>query len=182
MYSQIVGPVDVYIKAICKNGTYSEFYEVAALCSVLGYNIRSVCPKISHQAAMPLLNSVLTPASHIVANGEIAILWSNVCNERDAQEANNGSWSPNHFVPLLSAAMDYESEDSVQSTSLLTVGYLFINENSKILKVFFFRLLKRRRSRIILSLKYGFLNFSLLLAGVYVMKITWEMNLLSQVF
>jgi hypothetical protein len=81
---------------------------------------------------MTILNNVFTPAPHIVANCHIAILWSHALNETYARAANNGAWSPNHFVPLLSPAMDHESDDSNQSTSIVMVNYLSVNENSKI--------------------------------------------------
>ncbi|CAF5155178.1 unnamed protein product, partial [Rotaria sp. Silwood1] len=59
---------------------------------------------------MTILNNVFTPAPRVIANCNIAILWSHVLNETDARAANNGPWSSNHFVPLLSSAMHYTSE------------------------------------------------------------------------
>ena len=166
MYLQILGPVDIFIQAACKNGAFSELYEIAALCSILGCNIRSMCPNIDFRAAMPILNNVFTPAPPIVASYEIALLWSHVRNEREARETNNGSWSPNHFVPLLSLTMHNESENTVQSKSLLTVRKISVNGNPK-LPYFLFRLLKRGRSKTIPSLKCEFLNFSRRPADVY---------------
>jgi hypothetical protein len=101
---------------------------------------------------MEVLNNIFTPVPPIVANYEIAILWSHVWNERLARQVNNGTWSPNHFVPLMSSSIYNAADDSNQSTSLTVVSYLSINEKSRILK-FFFRLLKRKLLRIILSLK-----------------------------
>jgi hypothetical protein len=152
MYSQFVGPIDIFIKAVCKNQTFSELYEIAALSSVLRCNIRSVCPRINFPGAMEVLNNIFTPAPPIVANYEIGILWSHVWNERRAREVNNGTWSPNHFVPLISPGIHSEFDSSNQSTSLAAVGYSSVNEKSRILK-FFFRLLKRKRLRIMLLLK-----------------------------
>ena len=63
MYSQYesVGPIDIAIKAICKNYTYSELYEIAALCNVLGCNIRSVYPKIDFHHYMTIWDNIFTP-------------------------------------------------------------------------------------------------------------------------
>ncbi len=127
MYSQLIGPVDMAIKAICKNYTFSELYEISALCSVLKCNIRSVYPKIDFREYMAIMNNVFTPIPPIVANCEITILWSHTLNETYARAANNGAWSPNHFIPLLSAPMEPESDHSNQSMSTVTVSYYYIN-------------------------------------------------------
>ncbi len=152
IYSQFVGPIDIFIKAACKNQTFSELIEIAALSTVLQCNIRSVCPRVDFPGAMEVLNSIFTPASPIIANYEIAILWSHVWNERLAREANNGTWSPNHFVPLISASIRNGSNNGNQSALLTVVSYLSVNENSRNFK-FLFRLLKRKHSRIMLLLK-----------------------------
>ena len=123
MYSQFVGPIDIFIKAACKNQTFSELTEIAALSTVLQCNIRSVCPRIDFQGAMEVLNGIFTPAPPIIANYEIAILWSHVCNERLAREINNGTWSPNHFVPLISASIRNDSNSGNHSSSLTVVSY-----------------------------------------------------------
>ncbi|CAF4772424.1 unnamed protein product [Rotaria sp. Silwood2] len=39
MYSQYVGSVHIASKAACKNYTFSELYEIAALCNVIRCNI-----------------------------------------------------------------------------------------------------------------------------------------------
>ncbi|CAF4981269.1 unnamed protein product [Rotaria sp. Silwood1] len=111
MYSQHVGPIDIAIKAICKNYTFSELYEIAALCNVLQCNIRSVYPKIDFQQYMATWDNVFTPVSPIIANCNIVIMWSHALNEKDAREANNGTWSPNHFVPLISSAIHNDSNN-----------------------------------------------------------------------
>jgi hypothetical protein len=181
MYLQSVGPIDIYIKAACKNETFSELCEIAALSSVLRCNIRSVCPRINFPGAMEVLNNIFTPAPPIVANYEIAILWSHVCNERLARESNNGTWSPNHFVPLISPGIHNDSNNGNQSTSLAVVSYSSVNENSRILE-FFFRLLKRKRLRTMLLLKSELLSSSLLLTDVYEVKKISEMTPSNQLF
>ena len=117
-----MGPTDIYIKAICNDYTYSELYEITALCNVLKWNIRSLCPNIDARADISFVNNIFTPTPPINANGEITILWSHALNEKEARERNNGSWRPNHFVPLLSITMHNASEESAQSASLLTVS------------------------------------------------------------
>ena len=119
MYSQYVGPIDIAIKAICKNYTFSELYEIAALCSVLQCNIKSVYPKIDFQHYMAVLDSVFTPVPPSIAKCSVTILWSHALNEKDARQTNNGTWSPNHFVPLLSPPIP--NEFNSQSASLAVV-------------------------------------------------------------
>ena len=102
MYSQSVGSIDIAIKSICKNRTFSEVCEIAALCNVLQCNIRSVYPRIDFSPDyMTLWDSVFTPVPSVIASCSIAILWSHMDNENDVRAMNNGTWSPNHFVPLL---------------------------------------------------------------------------------
>ncbi|CAF4991150.1 unnamed protein product, partial [Rotaria sp. Silwood1] len=120
MYSQFIGSVAFIIKAMCKNNTFSELYEISALSNVLKCNIRSIYPKIDFREDMNILNNVFTPAPPVIANCNIAILWSHVLNETDARAANNGAWSSNHFVPLLSSAMHYTSEHENKSPTFAT--------------------------------------------------------------
>lgn len=117
MYSRILGPVTIAIQAVCRNYTFSELYEIVALCNVLKCNIRSIYPKIDFQEYMAFINTLFTPNSSTTANNEITILWSNANNERDARDANRGSWSPNHFVPLMLPAVHYDFESSNPSIS-----------------------------------------------------------------
>lgn len=132
MYSQYVGPIDIAIKAVCKNYTFSELYEIAALCSILRCNIRSIYPKLSFQQYMTILDNVFAPAPPIIANCEIAILWSHVLNEKEARDTNNGVWSPNHFVPLMSSSIRSGSNNSSQLISPAIVSYSFLSESSRI--------------------------------------------------
>ena len=88
-YSQNIGPIDIAVKSICKNHTFSELYEIAALCNVLHCNRRSVSPKLDFQHYMTLWDSVFTPVPSVIADCSIAILWSHVQNENDARAMNN---------------------------------------------------------------------------------------------
>jgi hypothetical protein len=47
-YSQTVGPLQERWKDICKDHSYSDLYELAALCNVLRCNIRSLYPRIDY--------------------------------------------------------------------------------------------------------------------------------------
>ncbi|CAF1591399.1 unnamed protein product, partial [Adineta steineri] len=114
MYMHRAGLIDIAIKAICKNHTYSGLYEVCALCSVLKCNIRSVYPEIDFRAGMAVMNSIYTPIPPIVANYEVAILWSNVWKEMHVRAVNNNLWSPNHFVPLLAPNQQYDFDQRNQ--------------------------------------------------------------------
>lgn len=46
LYSDILGPLIIHIRNSVTMDTYSELYEVIALCNVLNVNIQSVYPKI----------------------------------------------------------------------------------------------------------------------------------------
>ncbi|CAF4987609.1 unnamed protein product, partial [Rotaria sp. Silwood1] len=118
IFSQFIGSVTFVIKAICKNNTFSELYEISALCNVLRCNIRSIYPKIDFREDMAILNNVFTPRPSIIANCDITILWSHVWNELDARATNNNVWSPNHFVPLMQSFVYDESDHSNMSTSI----------------------------------------------------------------
>jgi hypothetical protein len=72
---------------------------------------------------MMIVNRIFTPVPPTHANYQIAILWSHVNIEIDARALNNGAWSPNHFVPLLSRAdRSHESDHRNQSTRTVTVS------------------------------------------------------------
>ena len=122
MYSQYVGSTDMAIKTICKNSTYSGLYEIATLCNVLQCNIRSVYPKIDFHHHMTILDNLFTPISPVSSNCNIVILWSNTLNEKDAREIHNGTWRPNHFVPLISSSIRNEFNNASQSSSLVVVS------------------------------------------------------------
>ncbi|CAF1520097.1 unnamed protein product [Adineta steineri] len=112
MYANVVGPIDIAVKGVCKNFTYSELYEICALCTVLGCNIRSVYPETNFHCGMAVMNNIFTPAPSVAANSEITILWSHAWDEIHARAVNNNVWSPNHFVPLMSPSMPHESDRS----------------------------------------------------------------------
>ena len=100
--------MDIAIKGVCKNNTHSELYEIAALCTVVDCNIRSVYPEIDFRVDMAIMNSVFTPISPIIGKYEIKILWSSLRSEIDIRAMNNNQWSPNHFVPLMLSNALYE--------------------------------------------------------------------------
>jgi len=134
-YSQFIGPLDTAIKAICKNDTYSELYEIAALCNVLRCNIRSIYPKVDFREDMEILNNIFRPTSPIIASCSITIFWSHVLNEIDVRAQNNMTWSPNHFVPLMSPPAYVDSDNiSHQSVSKIVVSYRTQNMKLRILK------------------------------------------------
>ena len=120
MYSQYVGPTDVAIKAICRKYAFSELYEIAALCNVLQCSIRSVYPKIDFHHYMTIWDNLFTPIPPVSSNCNIAILWSNTLNGKGARETHDGTWRPNHFVPLLSPPI--LNEISNQSMPLVVVS------------------------------------------------------------
>ena len=108
-YSRFVGPLDIAVKATCKDKTYSELYEIVALCTLLKCNIRSIYPIIDFREDLAVMNHVFTPAPPTVASCEIKILWSHTMNETDFRALHNTRWNPNHFVPLMSSVTNYGS-------------------------------------------------------------------------
>lgn len=126
MYSQFVGNIDEAIKAICKNDTYSELFEIVALCNVLRCNIRSVYPRIDFYGPMAILDNVFTPVAPNTANCNISILWSSCLNEADNRMVHNGTWSPNHFVPLLSPSVLNEYDSINRTKPAAVVSYWWI--------------------------------------------------------
>lgn len=179
-YSQFIGPVDVAIRAVCKNHTFSELYEIDALCNLLKCNIRSVLPNIDIREEMAIFNSVITPMPSIIANFTITILWSHACNEIQARIDNNSNWSPNHFVPLMLPFDQNEIRPNDQSNLALVVSYIMSMYMYAKQCLILFRLLKRELLRTMLLFKYEFLNFNYLLADVYEMKSTSWIILLNR--
>ena len=135
-YSPIVGPIDIAIQAVCKDHTFSELYEIGALCNVLKCNIRSIYPKIDVRDHTAIANNIFMPRPPIVTDCEITVLWSNTSNEKQARIANNSTWSPNHFVPLMSPFAQRQFDNNNQSSPVLVVSSLSMNENWHILNSF----------------------------------------------
>ncbi|CAF3316210.1 unnamed protein product [Rotaria socialis] len=84
---------------------------------------------------MVFLNNIFTLIPPISGKCEITILWSHAKNENHAREANHGTWSPNHFVPLMSTAMSFEFDDSNQSTSNVMAPEKKIFKNNAIIQI-----------------------------------------------
>ena len=100
---------------------------------------------------MAILDDVFTPIAPNVANFNISILWSSRLNEQDNRMHNNGTWNPNHFVPLLSPSALNEIDNTSQTRPPAVVSYWLIMSVYEC--ELFFRLLKRERTKIILLLK-----------------------------
>ncbi|CAF3989282.1 unnamed protein product, partial [Adineta steineri] len=118
-YSHCVGPFDIAIQAMCRKSTFSELYEIAALCNLLKCNIRSIYPKIDLRDHTAIVNNTFMPLPPTVANCEITILWSHTLNENEVRIKNNSTWSPNHFVPLMSRLIQHARDNNNQLASVL---------------------------------------------------------------
>ncbi|CAF4125373.1 unnamed protein product [Adineta steineri] len=118
-YSHCVGPFDIAIQAMCRKSTFSELYEITALCNILKCNIRSIYPKIDLRDHTAIVNNTFMPLPPTVANCEITILWSHTLNESEVRIKNNSTWSPNHFVPLMSRLIQHERDNNNQLASVL---------------------------------------------------------------
>ena len=99
--AHIVGPLDVAVRRITRNFSFSELYEVAALSHVLRCNVRSVYPNIDHRRDLNFMNRTFEHEEPECSAETIFLFWTNTQTERDVHSINNGSWTPNHFVPLL---------------------------------------------------------------------------------
>ncbi|CAF4274931.1 unnamed protein product [Rotaria sordida] len=74
MCSQFVGSVAFIIKAMCKNNTFSDLYEISALCNVLKCNMRSIYPEIDFREDLTIMNNLFTQSPPVIANCDITIL------------------------------------------------------------------------------------------------------------
>ena len=115
----VVGPFINAIKSVVHNSSYSELYEIAALCNVLKCNIRSVYPKIQYRSEMDIMNSIFQCDQHSSRSSTIFIFWSNTQSEIYARSCNSGNWSPNHFVPLLALSHDTTLESTFSSSNII---------------------------------------------------------------
>ena len=123
-YSQFVGSMQNALQSACKNYNYSELCEIGALCTLLQCNIRSVYPNIDFRDDMMIANKIFTPVPPINANCQITILWSHTKKEIEARAENNGAWSPNHFVPLLTRVEhSQDSDHGNRSASAASVSF-----------------------------------------------------------
>ncbi|CAF1331055.1 unnamed protein product [Adineta steineri] len=117
-YSHCVGPFDIAIQAMCRKSTFSELYEITALCNILKCNVRSIYPKIDLRDHTAIVNNTFMPLPPTVANCEITILWSHSLNENEVRIKNNSTWSPNHFVPLMPRLVQNERDSNNQLASV----------------------------------------------------------------
>jgi len=117
-------------------GSYSELYEMGALSNLLKCNIRSVFPNIDTREDMAIFNSVISPAPAVIANCMVTILWSHTMQEIDARIVNNGSWSPNHFVPLMFVADQDNIDESNQAKFIHVVSYMHVSQSLQLSQFF----------------------------------------------
>ncbi|CAF4077401.1 unnamed protein product [Rotaria sordida] len=134
-YSPFVGPIDIAIQAVCKNYTFSELYEIGALCNVLKCSIRSIYPNIDVRDYTAIANNIFNACPSIAANCEIKILWSHTLNEKEARIVNNSTWSPNHFVPLLSPCVQREFDTNNQTASILVTPEKQTFKNNSVVQI-----------------------------------------------
>ncbi|CAF1507417.1 unnamed protein product, partial [Adineta ricciae] len=111
----VVGSLLDAVKSVVHNSSYSELYEIAALCNVLKCNIQSVYPKIQHRSELDIMNSIFQCDQNSSVSRTIFIFWSNTQSEIYARSCNAGHWSPNHFVPLLALPDDKTLESGFSS-------------------------------------------------------------------
>ena len=121
-YLQSLGQVYIALKDICKNYSDSESYEIHALCNVFQCAIESFCPSIGLlDEISSMVNKTFMPMPTIDVKCTIRILWSHTMTEMNAKAMNNGDWSPNHFVPLLSNAVRTVLDDGLPSSRIKVI-------------------------------------------------------------
>lgn len=119
-YSKFIGFFDEALRSSCNNYSFCELYEIVALANVLKCDVQSVYPYIDYRAEMKIMNAVYEPIGRSVKNnGKLIIFWSNCEDEITVRShpVNSGSWTPNHFVPLLQPSREYR-ERSVEQINL----------------------------------------------------------------
>ena len=99
--AHVVGPLDAAVRSIARNFSFSELYEVAALSRVLKCNVRSVYPNIDHRQDLNLMNRTFEHDDPKCPSKTISLFWTHTQTESHVRSMNNGTWTPNHFVPLL---------------------------------------------------------------------------------
>lgn len=127
--SHLIGPLANVIGRTCKNNEFSELYEIAALATVLQYEIYSIYPYIDYRAEMKIMNSSYKPVlTSIPVRGRVFIFWSNTMDELSVKDRpqGNGVWSPNHFVPLVQSQQRITASSNNEITSVSEVEIRFI--------------------------------------------------------
>lgn len=125
--SRLVGSFDVALQRVCNNNRFCELYEIVALTNVLQCEIQSVYPYIDYRAEMKMMNTIYKPTATTTITvskmRRVIILWTNTDDELvvRARPDCKGSWSPNHFVPLLSANRSMRTNIVSENTLLPAV-------------------------------------------------------------
>lgn len=104
-FTRLVGPFDKALQRVCNNNTFCELYEIVALTNVLRCEIQSVYPYIDYRAELKVMNTIYKPMLQSLSIKRVLIFWTNTKDERlvRSRPGFSGTWSPNHFVPLISA-------------------------------------------------------------------------------
>ena len=92
-----MGQVVNEVCEVCKNACYCEIWQIFALSSILGVNIRSIYP--GHGTPEKELNRHKKPRRYkpFCKNRDaLVVMWTNNHNDSRATW-----WKPNHFVPII---------------------------------------------------------------------------------
>lgn len=101
-----LGELSGSLKDVSIMNRFSDGYEVAALSSILNWEIKLYCPELGYAGVLHKMD-VFSPRFQNVTNGPVSIirlLWSHVLPISKATTINGNGillWTPNHFVPLL---------------------------------------------------------------------------------
>ena len=124
-YTHLIGPFDEALRRACKNNSFSELYELAALASAFQCEVQSVYPYIDYRAEMKIMNAVYKPVGVSVPNhGRLVIFWTS-CRDEISTRAHlsSGVWSPNHMVPLVRQRRNYQTASNEQARAISVVEY-----------------------------------------------------------
>ncbi len=124
--SNLVPSFNEAIRRTCNNNSFSGFYEVVALASVLQCEVQSVYPYIDYRAEMKSMNAVYKPVEPSnLNNARVVIFWTNCEDEisTNTRPGGSGLWSPNHFVPLLQANRGHRTTSTERTSVTPEVTY-----------------------------------------------------------
>ncbi|CAF1381519.1 unnamed protein product, partial [Didymodactylos carnosus] len=116
-YGNSFGIIQEHIRYMYRNYAFSEMYEIIALCDVLQCNIESVYPNIDYSDHLNKCNYTYSPIKKTsFTNKTITILWTHALHEVEARRNSKGTWTANHFVPLVLPCISAQSQIMITST------------------------------------------------------------------
>ena len=103
------------IRACAVDGSFSSAWTISAAATVLNRKITSVYPPVNGlmDRVVPILHTTFLPLNKTPPSNQIAIMWSS------SSQPSSGTWTPDHFVPLLLNTMP--AQENLSSPSYADV-------------------------------------------------------------